>query len=73
MTTDKTSKKLSTTDRKKINRLTTWAEIINKCFKKKEYFVFCFIRWSKGNNFLFCCYRYIATTNIKITEVAPYN
>ena len=40
---DKTSKKLSTTDRKKINRLTTRAEIINKCFKKKEHFVFCFL------------------------------
>ena len=43
-------------------------------FRKKSslYFVFCFIRWSKGNTFLFCCYRYIATTNIKITEIKSH-
>ena len=34
------SKKLPTTDRKNINRLPTWADIINICFQKKEHFVF---------------------------------
>ena len=33
-------KKLPTTDRKNINRLPTWADIINICFQKKEHFAF---------------------------------
>ena len=42
LTTDKMSKKLPTTDRKNINRLPTWADIINICFQKKEHFAFFF-------------------------------
>ena len=43
LTTDKMSKKLPTTDRKNINRLPTWADIINICFQKKKHFVFILI------------------------------
>ena len=39
-TTDKTRKKLSTTDRKIINRLPTWTGIIYIFFQKEEYIVF---------------------------------
>ena len=35
-TTNKTRKKLPTNDRKKINRLPTWTDIIDICFQKDE-------------------------------------
>ena len=85
LTTDKTSKKLPTTDRKNINRLPTWADIINICFQKKEHFAFFF--WPLGRNlFKFMTHQmvkqkelplmliqdwYINTTNTIITEATP--
>ena len=38
LTTDKMSKKLPTTNRKNINRLPTWADIINICCQQKDHF-----------------------------------
>ena len=55
------SKKLPTTDGKNINRLPTWADIINICFQKKD-------GLRERISFFCCWYRYIATANIKITK-----
>ena len=40
LTTDQTIKNLPNTDRKNINQLPTWADIINICLQKKEHFAF---------------------------------
>ena len=36
LTTDETRKKLPTTERKNINRLSTWTDIIDICFQKEK-------------------------------------